>query len=247
MRRLRRVTALFLAAAAMPAAAGLFDDDEARRRIEDFRAKTETRLEKLESGNARAQLELNNQIEALRGELAGLRGQIEVLTHDVLAAQKRQQDFYIDLDSRLRKLESAAAESAKAPGPAQPAADPAAEMRDYEAALAQFRAAKYKEAVPAFQAFIKAYPAGAFAANAHYWLGASHYQSRDYTAARDMFLKVVTTWPADPKAADAMLGIANCQQATGDGKGARQTMETLVAKHPDSQAATLARDRLKKK
>ena len=33
---------------------------------------------------------------------------IEVLTHELSEAQKRQRDLYVDLDTRVRKLESGA-------------------------------------------------------------------------------------------------------------------------------------------
>ena len=46
-------------------------------------------------------LELNNQNEQLKAEISTLRGQIEVLLNDLANLQKRQQDFYVDLDKRL--------------------------------------------------------------------------------------------------------------------------------------------------
>ena len=48
-------------------------------------------------------------------------------------------------------------------------------------------------------------------------------------------------------AADAMLGLANCQQDSGDAKGARATLQTLVSKYPTSSAAQVAKQRLAKK
>ena len=54
-----------------PAQAGLFDDEEARRQINDLKAQTTERLD----AASRAQIELSNQIEAMRAELAKLRGQ----------------------------------------------------------------------------------------------------------------------------------------------------------------------------
>ncbi len=53
----------------------------------------------------RGMVQLLNQVEALNGELNRLRGQIEVLTNDIANAQKRQRDMYVDLDTRLRRIE----------------------------------------------------------------------------------------------------------------------------------------------
>ena len=50
-------------------------------------------------------VQLLNQVEALNGELSRLRGQIEVLANDINNAQKRQRDMYVDLDTRLRRIE----------------------------------------------------------------------------------------------------------------------------------------------
>ena len=107
--------------------AGLFDDEEARRQITEQQAligklrtqdqALDARIAKLEEllGN-QPLLELHNQIEALRLDLNKLQGQIEVLVNENELNQKRQKDFYIDLDSRLRRIEqsggSAASENA---------------------------------------------------------------------------------------------------------------------------------------
>ena len=50
-------------------------------------------------------LDLHNQIEHLRVDLNKLQGQIEVLGNESELTQKRQKDFYIDLDDRLRRME----------------------------------------------------------------------------------------------------------------------------------------------
>jgi tol-pal system protein YbgF len=239
--RSRLVCALFLAAVVLPARAGLFDDEEARRRIEQLRTELAQRLDRLESLSG-SSIQLANQIEQLRGEIAQLRGQIEVLTYESEAAQKRQKDFYVDLDNRLRRLEARApAADAQA---APPAADPAAETRDYEAALNLFKGGKYKEALAAFQAFIKTYPNSAFTPSAHYWSGSAHYQLGEFKKAGEMFGKVAANWPNDPKAPDAMLGMANSMQESGDARGARNVLENLAEKYPKSSAAQVAKQRL---
>lgn len=239
--RAARLLPLFFLAVALPAKA-LFDDKEARQRIESLRTEINARMEKLEAGS-RGQIELANQIEMLRAEVARLRGQVEVLANEIEATQKRQKDFYVDLDNRLRKIESEPRAEAR-PDEAKPAADPAAETRDYEAALNLFKAGKHKDALAAFLAFIKAHTASPFLPSAHYWAGSAHYQIGEYKKAMELFARLVATWPDDAKAPDALLGQANCQQESGDAKGARQTLGTLAAKYPDSAAAAVARQRL---
>lgn len=246
---MRRLLPLVLLAAVLPARAGLFDDDEARARIErmraELRAETAALSQRVDQA-AKNQLDFANQAEALKADVARLRGQMEVLLNDVDAAQKRQRDFYVDLDGRLRKLENAAAaEAAKPPEPPKP--DPMQETRDYEAALGSFKAAKYGDANTAFLAFIKNHPNSGLLPNAWYWAGSSHFQMKEYAKAADAFAKVAATWPNDAKAPDAMLAQGNALAESGNAKGARQVFEKLIAQYPASPAAQTAKQRLKKK
>ncbi|MGB5010023.1 MAG: tol-pal system protein YbgF, partial [Candidatus Dechloromonas phosphoritropha] len=127
------------------------------------------------------------------------------------------------------------------------AVDPGRESKEYEAALNQFKAAKYKEAAWAFSAFVKKYPDSTLAPNAQFWLGNAWIAQRNCTKAIEAH-SVVTTKHADsPKAPDSWLAMANCQQEMGNPTAARRSLETVVTKYPNSQAADTARDRLKKK
>ncbi|MFN3883155.1 MAG: tol-pal system protein YbgF [Rhodocyclaceae bacterium] len=252
---MKRAAWLFCLALTLPppAAGGMFDDDEARRQIRELRAETMQSLDSLRQrveALAKNQLDFANQIEALRADVARLTGQVEVLTNSLEAAHKRQQDFYVDLDARLRKLESAAASAAASPQEASavaaaPKADLQAEMRDYEAALTLFRGSKYKEAQTAFEGFIAAYPKSSLLPNATYWLGSSLYQQRQFDKAAELYGKVAASWPDDPKAPDALLARANAQVEAKDVKGAIQTLEHLIQKYPTSPAAENGRTRLK--
>lgn len=255
---------LLVAALPLPAAAGLFDDKEARQQIVELREKIGQNTQALQQlqgslGNAsgridklepalRTQLDLANQIENLRADIAKLRGQLEVLSNEVDVTQKRQKDFYVDLDNRLRKLEARAAEAAAKPAEElPPKPDAVAITRQYEAALDLFKQSRYKDSLAAFDAFLKAHPADGLAPSAQYWLGNSHYALRDCKKAIDAQRIVIDKWPDNAKVPDAWLAIATCQQDLGDAKSARKSLETVVDKYPDSAAATKARQRLKKK
>jgi tol-pal system protein YbgF len=250
LRRVCRFSALALLLATLgvqQARAGVFDDDEARRQINNLTIKTNERLDTL----AKAQFDLVNQIQVLREENARLRGQVETLTYELDSSKKRQQDFYIDLDGRLRKFESPPVVEAKpsdeAKAPNKPVADPSAEAHDYEAALNYFKSNKLKEAAGAFEAFGKNYPDSALAPSAQYWLGNAHYALHDCKRSIDAQKVVLAKWPGHAKAPDSLINIATCQQELGDAKGAKSTLETVLVKYPDSTAAATAKQRLKKK
>ena len=232
--------AILLAAA--PAQAGLFDDDEARARIVELRTKiveTQDRVDTL----SRNQLDFANQIEALRADLARLRGQVEVLTHDIESTQKRQQDFYVDLDARLRALEKAAAAAAAAPPPPPAPSDTA----DYEAALNALKAANHKDAATAFEQFIGRHPQSSLLASAHYWGAYAHGQLKETLAASALLATFVERWPDDERAPEALERRADYLTSAKDLKGARAALEQLAKQYPNSDAGKRAKQRLAKK
>ncbi len=238
-----RAVLLVAAALSLPARAGVFDDEEARARVEALRAE-HAELVKRVDGINRNQVDFANQIEAVKADIAKLRGQIEVLVHELESTQKRQKDFYVDLDNRVRKLETAPPPEAK---PETPKLDPAQETRDYEAALASLKALKYKEAGAAFLAFLKAYPSGTLVASAHYWGGYAHAQAKDHAGAADLFGKFAAGWPGDERAPGALESRFSSLEALKDMKAARATLELLADKYPATDPGKRAKLRLKRK
>ena len=233
----RRMTGLALLALAvtLPAQAGMFDDAEARKEIIRMRDDYDARLQALESGS-RAQLGQANQLETLKAEIAKLRGDVELLTYEMEAVKKRQKDFYVDLDTRLRVLEGG--------GTASGPVDPAAESADYESALNLLKQSKHAEAAKAFDTFIATYPTSSFLPSAHFWAGSAALQAKDIASASTHFNTVVNEWPDDARAPDAMLGVANCQRALGERGRERKTLAALIKQYPDSAAAKSAQQRL---
>lgn len=250
MKRLLPLAALLALAPAAPAHAQLFGGDtEARNQIIQLRQDVQGQIET----TSRGQLELAMQNEQLRAEVARLRGQIELLGNEVETLKQRQKDFYVDLDARLRRFESAGAANAApaaadaapaATAPAQAPTAPASESAEYEGALALLKNGKHKDAQAAFERFVTRYPAGNFTAGAHFWAGNAALQARDVASATRHFKTVIDKWPKDNVAPDAMLGLANSQQAMNDAAGARRTLQSLVERYPQSNAAQVARQRL---
>ena len=236
MKRLLPLAVLLALSSITPAQAGMFDDEEARRQLIKLREESNTRFERLEA-SSRGQLELASQNELLKAEIAKLRGQLEVLLHEVESLKQRQRDFYVDLDSRLRKLETASTMSA-------PAVDPAAESASYEASLNLLKEGKHKDALTAFEQFIKQYPRSSFQPGAHFWAGNAALQAKEVASASNYFNVVLNNWPTDPVAPDAMLGLASSQQALGDAKAGQDTLKRLIERFPTSSAAQAARQRL---
>jgi tol-pal system protein YbgF len=240
-----RVLVLAAVLAAGTAHAGLFDDEEARKAINDLNKRIDARLAKIEQDlndrlERRSMLDLTATLDAVRSDLASLRGQIEVLQNRIDQLDRRQKDLYTDLDSRLRKFEGVQVEKEKA------AQAQAAEQQAYEAGLAQMKANNYGAAIQSLQAFMTQYPGSSLAPSAQYWIGNAYYALRDYKNAISAQQRVVATWPDNAKAPDALLNIASSQAEMGDGNASRNTLKTLVSKYPNSPAAEQAKQRLAK-
>ena len=269
-------TTLLIASIAfsLNATAGLFDDEEARRDIRNLRAQidqqnrdNDARLQRLEESIKNLGIiQLLNQIEQLNAEIAKLRGQVEVMSNLDDQLTKRQRDFYLDIDTRLRKLEGlppdtatgassvsnappttaapAAVGSASTATPAQIAAARAKEDAVYDVGSNAFKRGDYLSATRAFQTYIKDYPAGQLVSNAHYWMGISYFNLRDYGSARATQDTLLKQFPDSAKAPDALLAMASIYVEIGDSGSARNALEDVIARYPASDAAAKARMRL---
>jgi tol-pal system protein YbgF len=237
-----------------PAAqAGLFDDDEAReaildlrKRIDQNRIAQEQKLaeEAKRSADENAQLrrgvlELNNQIESLKAEMARMRGNDEQLARDVADMQRRQKDLAQGLDQRLQQFEPV---KVQADG-REFLADPA-EKREFEAALATFRKGDFGLAQSQFGDFTRKWPSSGYGGSALFWLGNAQYALRSYNEAINSFRTLTTRYPEHARAPEAMLGLANCQIELKDNRSARASLDALLRTHPQSEAASAGKERL---
>lgn len=242
------------------ARAGLFNDDIARQQIEQLGTRVsgmeDAAKQQVESNKQQSAtlLDLQSQIQSLNADLRTLRGQNEELVHNLQDLDKRQKDFYIDLDTRLRHFESTPA-AAPVPTPVSPAEasvvpvatdDPAVENRAYEAAYSLYKAGKFQDAIVAFQDFLKKFPESVYVPNAHYEIGAAYFVLNDYKKSEASYLTVLSKYAYSPKAPEAMLGVADCKRGLKAITSATKVLKQLIAKYPESAAASEAKKRLEK-
>jgi len=234
----------------------LFDDNEARKAILDLRQKVDLQQQRVEAqqqrnaedlkkandDNAqlrRSILDLSNQLEVLRAEIARMRGQDEQLARDIAEVQRKQKDVAQGVDERLRKFEPSKVTVDGKEFVASPA-----EVRDFDAALATLRKGEFAPAQTAFLEFIKRYPESGYRPSALFWLGNAQYALRAYREAIINFKSVIAIAPDHVRSPESALSIANCQVELKDPKSARKTLEDLIKVYPQSEAASVAKDRL---
>src|SRR5688572_1129929 len=227
--------------------AALFDDDVARQRIADtnvrlgqLQSQLEARLvqieQQLKSGGL---IDLANQLEGARVDLAKLRGQIEVLTHELGEAQKRQRDLYVDLDSRMRKIETAQATPAPPPVPPAVPSDPGAAPTGTSGMIPAVPAGAGPG--PAGGAPAAGQPTGNVsrasdpaAEQRAYDAALDLFKRGDYSGAIGSFTNYVRLYPRSPLSASAQYWIGNAYFARRDYRAAVTAQRTLIANYPDS-------------
>ncbi len=252
----RPAMAALLAGSLSLAHAGIFDDEEARKAIVDLRNRVAAVDESLkaraaEASTANAQvleqvsalkrslLELNNQLEVTRGEIAKLRGSNEQLTRDLADLQRKQKDIGQATDERLRKLEPV-----KVTLDGKEFLVEQDERRSYEEAIAVIRTGDFDKAVALLGAFQRRYIGSSYTDSSRFWLGNALYGKRDYKEAINAFRLFVTGAADHPRAPEALLALANSQAEMKDAKAARKTLDELQKAYPQSEAAAAAKERL---
>lgn len=220
--------------------AALFEDDEARRAILDLRQRVERQNQEIQQVQ-RSLLEQQNQFEAVRAEMARLRGEKEQLTQELRQQQEASKAAAQAVDDRLRKFEPIKVKVDSVEFLADPA-----EIKAYDLALSVFRQGDFVSAGSLFADFTKRYGASGYMPTALFWLGNAQYANRDYKEAIRNFEALLSKSPEHPRAPEAMLSIANCQLELKDIKPARKTLDDLIKNYPQSEAAGAARERLAK-
>jgi len=236
----------------MLAQAQLFSDTEARRALLDLRSRVEQmqrdqtrRLDELQSRvdrleqTGQGQLELNNQIQSLRQDLASLRGQIEVQTNELTQTQRRQRDLATDLDSRIKRFEPVAVTI-----DGKPFNVDVAERRAFENNLSLFRSGDFRAAQQGLQQFQTQYPQSPYVPGAQYWLGSSQYALKDNKGAIATLRAFTQRYPDHPRAGDALLSMANAHLDLGDRKQGIETLKRILDLFEGTPAAQTARERL---
>jgi tol-pal system protein YbgF len=250
--------------------AALFDDKEARKKILEVEAATQSDLAGIKKSIQSLEQRVNaieaitkgqvlrdmqTQIDTLNQEVAKLKGDLEEASHAVEMTQQRQKDLYGDTDSRLRKLETVSSPVAATSSDTVPAVSAAAtvaepnkntqEFQMLELANGLSKEAKYKDAFNAYDKFLKDYPTSALVPEATYGLGYAQYALKNYKSAITTQQKVIGQYPESLKVPEAMLNMANSQIQLGQVSAAKKSLRDLVAKFPNHEVTPTAQKRLK--
>ncbi len=190
-------------------------------------------------------LDLSQRIEAAQAETRTLRGQLDELQHQLSQTKDQQRDMYADADRRLAALEGGGARAATGGSGSSELPVPQGDDRaNYQAAFDLLKDGKYPEAISGFRQFLTTFPNSALADNAQYWLGESHYVTKQYTDALRHFRTVLEKYPDSRKTPDALLKIGFCNYELKNWPEARSSLSQVVQRFGDTTAARQASQRL---
>jgi tol-pal system protein YbgF len=215
------------------------EEDPVQLRLDDLDARV-GRIDRIVANQSLIQMA--QRVDSLQEEIRGLRGRIEELQNENVKLRKEQRDLYADLDKRLTEAATVAAAAAATPQ----VTNGADEQTQYTRALEELKVRNYAAAVETLRSLAVVYPNGALADNTQYWLGEAYYVTQEYDHATAAFQRVTTNWPNSRKVPDALLKLGYIQAEQNKLPAARATLQQVVAKYPDSEAAKYAADRLAK-
>jgi len=220
------------------------EDDPVNVKLNDLDART-ARIEKVVSNQSL--LDLSQHVDLLQAQIRLLRGRIDELENENATLRKQQRDLYNDLDKRISQLSGSSGAAAGAGAAAAGAATGAsAEQALYAQGIDALKAAKYPVAISSFHEFLTRYPKSDLADNAEYWLGEAYYVTRDFQSAATAFRTVGDQWPNSHKAPDALLKLGYSQYELKQYAAARATLTEVTRRFPDTSAAKLASERMRR-
>ena len=238
-----------------PVHAALFEDTEARKKLQEMQLKEtelEARIVSLEAVIKSGSLnDMLNQIELMKQDVSKLRGDMETLRHLNATVEQRQKDLYQDLDGRLRKIEeksvgnNSALPNKVAETPATPEVKAPSDQEVFDQANQLLDGMKYKEAFQAFTDFIKQFPSSALLPDAKYGLANAQFSLKNYKASLGTYQKLLDQHPDFAKNPEALLGLANAQIQLALIPEAKKSLKDLIKKYPKSDVIQNAQKRLK--
>ena len=262
MNRVRLAQTLTLLAALVAAMPGWAQKQSLADRVAHLEQQSSTASQ----SSGQANVDLLNRLTQLQGEVQSLRGVVEQLQNENQQLKDANRAQYLDIDSRLQRLEggtgasrpattpAAAASAATSPATRPPvrtaangaaASNTAGEQAAYTTAFDLLKQGDYVASARGFKAYVDTYPQGALAPNAWYWLGESYYVTQNYPLALQSFETVLSQFPTSTKAPAALLKKGYSQIEMGQAGAGRQTLNQLINDYPGTDASRLADGRLR--
>jgi tol-pal system protein YbgF len=183
--------------------------------------------------------DLASELEALHRSIEALNGRVEVVEHRV--QQALEEARAARRDANVAPGGAPVPDGDDVPGAGSANAE---ELRDYRAAVAEWRSGNASGCVDQFTKFLQTYPASEYADDATYWLADCYFKQGNFSAAVLRFDDVARQYPSGNKAADALYRQGEALLRMGHGKAAGNAFEKVLRDYPNSERAPEAKRQL---
>ena len=206
---------------------------------------------------------LSAQLDALRQESQTHAGRLEEMEYLVNKKLKNYEEMQQKNQERLDRMamDSAAVQKRVAgidqylnlegvdtqkPAPSKPtpAAAKPSDQAIYLDAKRAFDEGRLADSRKGFQQLIASYPKSQHADNSQFWIGETYYREKWYEKAILEYQKVIEKYPAGNKAPAAMLKQGLAFVKIGETNNARLVLKDLITKHPSTNEAVIAKQKL---
>lgn len=186
------------------------------------------------------------EMQAMNGKLDDMSISLKKPTEDLARYREDADKRIIALEDRIIRLQSTLDELTKKVGElAQAKEVPPTPDSVYMKGLDTFKSGDMPAAREIFTKFLEQYPQHDLAANAHYWIGETHYSEKSYEPAILAFQDVIKNFPTKDKVPAAMLKQAMAFNAINDTKSAKYVLKKLEEAFPKSDEAAKSKELLK--
>ena len=146
-------------------------------------------------------------------------------------------DDFVEERSSLNNLQTS-----NKRGSLQPAV--LSEQQLYQMAYDSVINSDFERSIAEFDQYMSVYPSGRFVTNAHYWKGQAYLYLERYSEAKESYEIILNRYEDSAKLADAMYGLGLAYQGLGNVTQARQLLNEIKRRFPNTGVANLADTKL---
>lgn len=157
-------------------------------------------------------------------------------TNNAVTARESVDDF-VGERSSLNNLQTS-----NRRGSLQPAV--LSEQQLYQMAYDSVINSDFERSIAEFDQYMSVYPSGRFVTNAHYWKGQAYLYLERYSEAKESYEIILNRYEDSAKLADAMYGLGLAYQGLGNVTQARQLLNEIKRRFPNTGVANLADTKL---
>lgn len=118
------------------------------------------------------------------------------------------------------------------------------EQQLYQMAYDSVINSDFERSIAEFDQYMSVYPSGRFVTNAHYWKGQAYLYLERYSEAKESYEIILNRYEDSAKLADAMYGLGLAYQGLGNVTQARQLLNEIKRRFPNTGVANLADTKL---